>query len=436
MASACGSRSVYLITYSRADKQKIPSKERFAEVISNEFTGVRQWVCCEELHADNESSHYHLAIKLDRVKRWKLVRQRIQNNYGICINFSDDHNNYYTAYRYVVKDGNYIKSPNHPEYSESPQTNRASRRRKPPSRTDGSNNGEPGPSSKRRSVDIVSLYELIVKENIKSDLQLCGQAKTELSDGKRDLANLILSKSEKARNDIIKTAWKIHTSHDEISRSSKSRIDILEECQTLDCTCIDDDEWFKSACEIIDSNDLRVVDIATAIYTNLEHGRCKKTNIMLVGPANCGKTFILRPLTLIFKTFVNPASTTFAWVGAEASEIVFLNDFRWSEKILPWSDLLNLCEGFPVHIAAPKTHFAEDILWTSDTPIFCTAKSTIQKFYEEGELNVGETTMMEARWTVFKFTKQITAPRDIKPCQRCFYEFISTYRIRNYRFGR
>ena len=30
--------------------------------------------------------------------------------------------------------------------------------------------------------------------------------------------------------------------------------------------------------------------------------------------------------------------TSFAWVGAQSCEGVFLNDFRWSEKIIPWHD--------------------------------------------------------------------------------------------------
>ena len=70
-------------------------------------------------------------------------------------------------------------------------------------------------------------------------------------------------------------------------------------------------------------------------------------------------TFILSPLTEIFKCFVSPSSGAFAWVGAEKAEIIFLND----ERLMPWSDFLSLLEGLPVHLQAPKTHYAEDILW-------------------------------------------------------------------------
>ena len=95
---------------------------------------------------------------------------------------------------------------------------------------------------------------------------------------------------------------------------------------------------------------------------------------MITGSANCGKTFLLDPLTLIFDTFCNPASGSFAWVGVQNAECIFLNDFRWLPQVIPWHDLLLMLEGHVVHLPAPKTHFAKDISLTSDTPIFCTGK--------------------------------------------------------------
>ena len=50
---------------------------------------------------------------------------------------------------------------------------------------------------------------------------------------------------------------------------------------------------------------------------------------------------------------------SFAWVGAEEAELLFLNDFCWSPQIVPWHDLLLLLEGEPVHVPAPKTHFLQ-----------------------------------------------------------------------------
>ena len=47
-------RHVYLITYSRADTRKVPSRQRFAEIVLEAFesrgASVIQWACCKERH--------------------------------------------------------------------------------------------------------------------------------------------------------------------------------------------------------------------------------------------------------------------------------------------------------------------------------------------------------------------------------------------------
>jgi hypothetical protein len=84
----------------------------------------------------------------------------------------------------------------------------------------------------------------------------------------------------------------------------------------------------------------------------------------------------------------------------EEAEIIFLNDFRWTERILPWQDLLRLLEGDKIHIPTPKTHFAQDVILEKDTPIFCTGPSRIRKFSRAGDVNEIESQMMEIRWKI------------------------------------
>ena len=71
---------------------------------------------------------------------------------------------------------------------------------------------------------------------------------------------------------------------------------------------------------------------------------------------------------------------------SDKSECAILNDFRWSDKIIPWADLLNLLEGEPIQVSVPKTHYAENPYGTKDTPIFATSKSRIRK-YERGQID-------------------------------------------------
>ena len=127
----------------------------------------------------------------------------------------------------------------------------------------------------------------------------------------------------------------------------------------------------------------------------------------------------------MYRSFVNPATSTFAWVGAEQAELLFLNKFRESPQVIPWHDLLLLLEGEPVHLPAPKTHYAQDILLTSDTPIFATSSSELQ-FIKYGVLCDTETEIMKVRWKAFKFHHRISESqqRSISPCGRCFAQLV------------
>ena len=189
--------------------------------------------------------------------------------------------------------------------------------------------------------------------------------------------------------------------------------------------CNADGEWHYCALQLLANNNISVDNFANCVKELLTKGRGKFRNVMLTGPANCGKTFLLNPLNKVFNTFTNPASTSFAWVGAEKAEVVFLNDFRWSPQIIAWHDLLLMLEGQLVHLPAPKCHFAHDIVFDKDTPIFSTSKHQLV-YVKSGVLDERETEMMAVRWKMFNFNRQIPQEeqREVAPCAACFARLI------------
>ena len=180
-----------------------------------------------------------------------------------------------------------------------------------------------------------------------------------------------------------------------------SRLEILWSFRNKECVNDCAGEWLTIATNILQRNDIPIRSFTSAVYQLLEKGRGKYRNLMITGPANCGKTFILLPLTLIYNSFCNPASTSFAWVGAETGEIIFLNDFRWSPQIMPWHDLLLLLSG--------------------TTPVFATGKHPLV-LIKGGQVDEVETEMMAVRWKQFSFKSQIpeNEQRQIPPCGACF----------------
>ena len=101
-------KRVYLITYSRANLTKFPSRREFGDAAADALNfgtssaRVECWACCLEKHADG-ADHYHAGVKLSAPKGWLLGKKYLSRNFNVQVYFSDDHDNYYQAYKYVTK---------------------------------------------------------------------------------------------------------------------------------------------------------------------------------------------------------------------------------------------------------------------------------------------------------------------------------------------
>lgn len=202
-------------------------------------------------------------------------------------------------------------------------------------------------------------------------------------------------------------------------------MDILQDANTSQCTQGCNGICLTCAKEILDNNGINQSTFASSIRNALIHGHGKYLNVMITGPANCDKTFILKPLTVIFDCFCNPATGGFAWIGVDDKECIFLNDFRWSSQMIPCHDLLLMLEGEVVHLPAPKTHFTQDLQLVKDTPIFATTKRPLM-YIKNGVVDDRESEMMTVRWLIFEFKSQIAVSRQryITPCGHCFANFV------------
>ena len=229
----------------------------------------------------------------------------------------------------------------------------------------------------------------------------------------------------KAVDEALTVEWELEGAEDELERSKLTRIDLLY--RELGRPCVEgcEGQWLTITEQVLSRNDICRNDFSEAVRLLLDNGRSKYCNIFLKGPANCGKTFLLNPLNIVFKTFSNPATTTFAWTGAKSAEVIFLNDFRWCQQRILWHDLLLLLEGQKVHLPAPKMHFAQDIEFTWDTPIFRTSKEELCLIRGD-VVDQMECQMMQVRWKVFSFHSQISEEEQqiIPSCPHCFAELI------------
>lgn len=210
----------------------------------------------------------------------------------------------------------------------------------------------------------------------------------------------------------------------ELERETPSRLELLKICNEGQCTSLCNKTWLTCALELLQKNIIHPFVYASAMRDALIKGRGKFRNIMIIGPANCGKTFMLKPLEKIYKTFLSPANDKYGWVGADKAELILLQDYRWNRESIQWKDLLLLLEGETVKLPAPKNLFNSDVVISKDIPIFATSKSKIVHCGKFNYSDERETEMMSARWKYIEFSYQIpqSMQKEISPCERCFAE--------------
>ena len=111
-------RRTYLVTYSQANLTKFPTRKEFGKCIKKHFNSgsakvkVQHWAFAKEKD-QNGGVHYIVALALKSPKRWKSVKESISLKEEIVVNFSDNHDNYYSAYRYICKDDDSVHQNKH-----------------------------------------------------------------------------------------------------------------------------------------------------------------------------------------------------------------------------------------------------------------------------------------------------------------------------------
>ena len=435
-------RRTFLLTYSQADLERFPSCTVFSNVVIAAIRACEskrellEWAVSMEDHKDG-GKHYHMSVKFSGPRRWKPIWFKIYENFKISVDFALDISaGYVAAYRYVAKKKNFeeiLHSENHTklENIKSPKTKKAmhkfgeKRRLSKASTAKGPADQEAGPSmpKKAKRLSNSNVADFLIRHNIRSDIVLLNESKKRALEDP-DLRAFILNKTPSQRRDLLKTTWEIEDASEVIKRRNANHMEVIRSYSEKDCVANCNGIWLSSAKEVLDKNNIHVNSFAEAMRKSFTVGRRNHVNIMLTGESNCAKSFLLEPIELIFKTFLNPATGKYAWVGLDECEAVFLNDFRYSPEVIAWSDFLLLLEGATVHLPRPKNMFATDmeISRHSVLPIFATGPGPIR---HKDEI---ETDMMASRWQLFKFRYKIPQNDIIvmEPCPACFSKLVLT----------
>ena len=157
--------------------------------------------------------------------------------------------------------------------------------------------------------------------------------------------------------------------------------------------------WLPAALEGVFRNNIDTISFARQVVNTLTKGRGKGSNLFMVGPENCAKSFMLISLSIMFNYFFCPLNSKFNFVTAIDKEINFHNDLRYGldgngdDRLLQWNQFLNLLEGAAVNVAIPKNVYASDQEWTALQPRFATSDQCIVRIIN-GKIDYGQTDPM------------------------------------------
>ena len=113
--------------------------------------------------------------------------------------------------------------------------------------------------------------------------------------------------------------WKMAGASQLEKRQSQNRIDRLKEIVKGSCvaTC-ENKQWLVMAEDLLRNNKVNKFVFAECVHDLLQNG--KNRNLLITGPANCGKKFILNSLALILDTFANTSTAKYAFVGGDVPQ--------------------------------------------------------------------------------------------------------------------
>ena len=133
----------------------------------------------------------------------------------------------------------------------------------------------------------------------------------------------------------------------------------------------------ESARQVLQLNSINPYAFSDTIKNLLARGRGKIRN-MTFRPPNYGKTFLLKPLRIIFRAFINSANGKYVWVGAYQADLIVSQDFRWSSELIYSNVSLLFLEGKNVKLTSPKNQCKNDVCINADIHIFVSNKAKIE----------------------------------------------------------
>jgi hypothetical protein len=257
------------------------------------------------------------------------------------------------------------------------------------------------------------------EHNVKTENQLWALATDFEDKGDKGLLAFLMENDAAAALNKVRKAL---GAKENARREKQTRLEILEECaREGQCTCASPGLCYKLMKDILGKNNLDG-PFQREVCDTLEAGRQKMRNLCVLGSTNMAKSFLFKPLALIYRTYTRPDGGTHQLEELLGKELVFLNDFEFDEdakKWCSWSYLKRFLEGGKLPVAVPKQKGSNQD-FTSDAPVFMTAPQEVS-LYRGKKRDDYETDQMASRVKYCKLTHKFEEKDRVeaKECAKC-----------------
>ena len=279
----------------------------------------------------------------------------------------------------------------------------------------------------RRAAKLTALqtYDLFVAKGIKTVTAAWALATDMSASGERGLLTSLLELRDV--EGFVQKVARAQDSQERLRCDSVGRLGLLLEAVAAPCVCTQPGLWRRLATETLDNNGVREV-FCGAIYKALAEGRKKKNNVFLVGPTNAAKSFLVKPLTLMYHTYTIPDGGSYQLEAILDAEVMFLNDFEWDpkESWMRWSYFKDFLEGSKISVGRPKNR-GGNVFFDKDIPVVGTCPVPVQYVVHDGRrfaVHDGETSQMNSRLTYVSIGASMDEEKvaECPPCCRCVAE--------------
>ena len=377
------------------------------------YIELLETVCFAEPHASGKL-HLNLLVRAKRPYRWLRVAQRLLQHHKVYVGFGENIRSWAegVVYGRVASEHKGPESLDH-NYVQSHHA------------------GEPVPLDqflprrwqqqgfvRQTRLSTLKFHDLCVEHGIGSEDELWAKA-AELNDqGDRALLAFVLDNDASA---CFAKVLRATGAKQKLRRATLTREQILDEHLAAEkCTCDSEGHCHTLMKEILRNNGLDGT-FQKAVLGSLRAGRAKKRNLCLLGPADCGKSFLFKGVRGLLRTYERPDSGSYQLEDLLGTEVVFLNDFEYdvaAKEWMPWAYFKDFLEGSSVKVAVPKTRGGNQV-FKGSAPVFLTAPEEVT-LKKQGREVRSETLQMQKRICYFNLSWEIPAERRQEIVQMCF----------------